>query len=112
VCRLDAAATVPAWASQGGFFSVTRTAEELSVVCSAEWVPVDVRQESGWARLKLEGPFPFDETGVLASFIQPLSDSGVPIFAVSTFDTDYVLVKEVSLQKALDILREAGHQEV
>ena len=112
VCRLDAAATVPAWASQGGVFSVTRTAEELSVVCATSHVPADVRHESGWACLKLEGPFPFDETGVLASFIQPLSDSGVPIFAVSTFDTDYVLVKEAWLQKALDVLREAGHLEV
>ncbi len=60
--------------------------------------------------MKLEGPFPFSQTGILTSFVQPLSDRAIPIFAVSTFDTDYVLVKEAWIDKAIEILKEAGHE--
>jgi len=75
-------------------------------------IPPDVRHEAAWACLKLEGPFPFSQTGVLTSFVQPLSDRAIPIFAVSTFDTDYVLVKEAWIDKAIEILKEAGHQAI
>jgi len=97
---------------QGSFYSVTRTADELSVVCPQEPVPPDVRHEDAWACLKLEGPFPFSQTGILTAFVQPLSDRAIPIFAVSTFDTDYVLVKEAWIDKATEILKEAGHQAI
>lgn len=110
VCRLDPATPVPGWALRGGFFSVTRTPEELSIVCAASQIPPGVHHESDWACLKLEGPFPFAETGVLASFIQPLSERAIPIFAISTFDTDYVLVKEAWIEKSIDVLRNAGHR--
>ena len=112
VCRLAAKAAVPDWALHGPFFSVTSTAEELSIVCPGAQVPFEVVHESGWACLKLLGPFPFSETGILASFVQPLSERAIPIFAVSTFDTDYVLVKQKWLEKAVQALREAGHEEV
>ena len=94
----------------GLFFSVTRTADELSVVCPEQQVPPEVHHENEWACLKLEGPFPFSETGILTSFVQPLSDRAIPIFAVSTFDTDYVLVKEAWVEKAVEALKEAGHE--
>ena len=68
-----------------------------------------VRIERGWVALKLEGPFPFSMTGVLASFLQPLAEAKIPIFAISTFDTDYVLVKAEKLDRALGVLRSAGH---
>jgi hypothetical protein len=110
VCRLDPFSAVPAWALQGEFFSATRTADELSIVCPASQVPAEVQHEDDWVCLKLEGPFPFSETGVLVSFVQPLSDRAIPIFAISTFDTDYVLVKEGWVARTLDVLREAGHQ--
>ena len=97
---------------QGSFYSVTRTADELSVVCPQEPVPPDVRHENAWACLKLEGPFPFSQTGILTAFVQPLSDRAIPIFAVSTFDTDYVLVKEAWIDKATEILKGAGHQAI
>src|SRR5271165_947845 len=94
VCRLQSDSPVPEWACSGPFTSVTRTADELSIVCAADRVPEEHQPKSRWACFKLEGPFAFSEVGVLASVIGPLAESGVPIFAVSTFDTDYVLVGE------------------
>ena len=108
IVRLAADAAVPEWATKGGFTSITRTAEELSVVCLGENLPADVHSPQRWICFKLEGSFPFSMTGVLLSFIEPLSANGVPIFAISTFDTDYVLVQEEFAGGALDILRRAG----
>ena len=90
VCRLDAAAEVPDWATAGSLFSVTRTAHELSVVCPAEFVPAGVKCEKGWHVFDLGGPFEFSEVGILSAVTAPLAEAGVGIFAVSTFDTDYV----------------------
>jgi hypothetical protein len=112
VCRLPARAALPEWALRDSFFSVTRTADELSIVCPAGQVPGDVHHENDWACLKLEGPFPFSETGILSSFVQPLSDRAIPIFAISTFDTDYVLVKHAWVEKAIQTLSDAGHHAV
>ena len=92
VCRLHPESAVPEWAVKGGFFSITRTRDELSVVCLEEGVPGGVRSEGGWRALGLEGPIEFSEVGVLASVASPLAEAGVGIFAVSTFDTDFVLV--------------------
>jgi len=110
VCRLPAKAAVPEWALHGPFFSVTRTPDELSIVCLTAEVPSEVHPETDWTCLKLEGPFPFSETGILTSFVQPLSDRAIPIFAVSTFDTDYVLVKRAWVEKAVEALAAAGHE--
>src|SRR5947209_15917605 len=95
IVRLGPAAAVPewAWAKTGEFTSVTRTSEELSIVCPAANLPADVKSLR-WQCLKLQGPFPFSLTGVLLAFIEPLSSNSVPIFAVSTYDTDYVLIQE------------------
>jgi hypothetical protein len=82
----------------------------MSIVCPAENVPGGVRAEQPWICFKLVGPFPFSETGILASFIQPLADHKIPIFAVATFDTDYVLVKRDVAKAALAALLEAGHE--
>lgn len=110
VCRLDGASEVPEWALEGGFFSVTRTGEELSAVCPDGVVPEGVRREGGWRALRLAGPFEFSEVGVLLSVAAPLAEAGVGIFAVSTFDTDYVLVKEEQLRSAVAALRGRGHE--
>jgi len=112
VCRAAAGSPTPSWALEGIFFCVARTSEELSIVCPESQVKTDtqIAVESGWIALKLEGPFPFSMTGVLSSFLQPLAEARVPIFAVSTFDTDYVLVKEHDLPRALSALRSAGHE--
>jgi len=101
---------VPAWASNGEFISITRTADELSIVCQIENVPAEFARADRWICLKLEGPFPFSQTGVLLSFIEPLSTNGVPIFAIATYDTDYVLIQEKFAGTALSLLKDAGHQ--
>ena len=115
IVRLAPDAPVPDWASlsnstEGEFTSITRTTDELSIVCPAENLPADVHSPHHWICLKLEGPFPFEQTGVLLSFIEPLSSSGVPIFAVSTYDTDYVLIPEDRMGGVVDLLQAAGHQ--
>lgn len=112
MCQLAAGTPVPVWAIGGEFFCVTRTAEELSIVCEEARVPEGVRNERDWVGLKLEGPFPFSMTGVLTSFLEPLAEAGIPIFAVSTFDTDYVLMKREKLEQAVDVLGRAGHEKV
>lgn len=112
ISRLAASAAVPEWALRGLFFSVTSTGEELSIVCPSAQVPGEIVHENGWACLKLHGPFPFSETGILASFVRPLSERAIPIFAVSTFDTDYVFVKQEWVEKAVQALCDAGHEEV
>ena len=109
VCRLDPHAAPPAWAFAGELWSVTRTPDELSVVCAAGQVPEGVQAARGWAALKLRGPFDFGLTGILASVLNPLRDAGVGIFALSTYDTDYVLVAQEQLDKAVAALRDAGH---
>jgi uncharacterized protein len=109
VCRLAPDAAVPAWAQAGGFCSITRTADELSIICRAEAVPADVKHERGWRLLQLAGPFDFDAVGVLSSVLQPLAAAKVSSLAVATFDTDYLLVKAANLAPALAALRAAGH---
>jgi hypothetical protein len=109
VCRLDAGAAVPPWATTGIFFSITRTAEELSAVCLQSLVPDGVRCERDWRCVQLVGPIPFSIVGVLASLVQPLAEAGITVFAVSTFDTDYLLVKAADLARAIDAWRQCDH---
>jgi hypothetical protein len=112
ICRLAAKSAVPDWALRGEFFAVTSTGDEVSIVCPEPQAPSGIRHEGGWACLKREGPFPFSETGILSSFLQPLAEHAVPILAVSTFDTDYVLVKHAWVERAVAALEEAGHEEL
>jgi hypothetical protein len=110
ILRQPPDASIPAWATSGEFTSITRTPEELSIVCPAENIPKNVDPGPRWLCLKLDGPFPFSQTGVLLSFIEPLSNNGIPIFAVSTYDTDYVLIQEEFAAPALAALQAAGHE--
>lgn len=113
VVRFGARDAVPPWALAGdAFMSATRTDDEISVVCQQAHVPPDVRAERGWAIVKLLGPFPFDAVGVLASCAQPLAEAGVSVFALSTFETDYILVKQAQRSVAIAALTRAGHREV
>jgi hypothetical protein len=109
VCRLAAAEPVPGWAASGPFVSVTRTEAELSVVCPEGAVPAGVRKEPGWRCLRVVGPLGFGMTGVLASLAGPLASSGVSIFVVSTYDTDYLMVQHRDLERGKDALERAGH---
>ncbi len=109
ICRLETESALPHWLQADHFFSITSTPDELSIVCLAESVPIDVQADRSWRCFKLQGPFEFSLTGILNSVTIPLSDADIGIFAVSTYDTDYVLVKEDALQQALSVLKDAGH---
>lgn len=112
VLRLAPDAEVPPGVLVPPFHSVTRTPAELSVICPDAAAPEGAKAERGWAILALEGPFAFELTGILASILVPLAKAGVGIFALSTFDTDYVLVKRDGLDDALAALAAAGHERV
>jgi hypothetical protein len=109
ISRLAADAPIPAWATQGSFFSVTRTGDELSVVTELSQVPPRVQSQPGWRVLKVHGPFVLSEIGVLASLAGPLAEAKISLFAVSTFDTDYLLVASETLLAAIAALERAGH---
>jgi hypothetical protein len=109
VCRLATDAPLPGWVGGGPLVSITRTADELSVVCRQETVPEGVRCERGWRCLRVAATLDFSLVGVLASLLGPLADAGVSVFVVSTFDTDYLLVKEPAFQQAEEVLSRAGH---
>lgn len=113
ICKLSSNTPVPEWAFHDfGFCSVTRTSDELSIVCAEKNVPAAIEAARGWVCLKLQGPFALSETGILSGFVEPLAEHGIGIFVVSTFDTDYVLIQEQSWPKASEVLRAAGHEEV
>jgi hypothetical protein len=109
IARLPPHAAVPDWAGDGCVTMVTRSPDELSILVGATQVPDDVRNERGWCGFVLVGPFPFSTTGVLASVLQPLALAGVPILAMSTFDTDYVFVKRDDQGRAIAAMIAAGH---
>jgi hypothetical protein len=108
--RLAADSPLPLWATDAEFFSVTRTSDELSIVCSADQIPSGLASETGWRVLKVTGPFALSEVGVLAALSAPLAEAEVSLFAISTFDTDYLLVSEKQLDAAIAALRAAGHR--
>lgn len=109
ICRLEPGAAIPAWAVKGEVFCVTRTPDELSIVCAADAVPAGIRAERDWLCLRLHGPFALSESGVLSAFIAPLADAQVSMLAVSTYDTDYVFIQEESWI-ALAALQAVGHE--
>jgi len=109
ICRASVDEAVPEWAMIGEFVSITHTADELSIVCAEEHAPADVKADRGWRALKVEGPLDLALTGVLASLANPLAEAQINIFAISTFDTDYLLVKGYNLERACHVLRQAGH---
>jgi uncharacterized protein len=108
ICRLHPEAALPSWA-KGSFVSVTRTADELSVVCLEADVPSNVQAGRGWRVLQAEGPMDLGMVGVLASLTTPLAEAGINLFAISTYDTDYLLVQEEKLKGAQVTLEQAGH---
>lgn len=110
ICRLSPRLGVPTWAWLAKeLVSVTYTADELSIVCATRCVPADVPCEKGWAAVKVQGPLNFALTGILAGLLQPLADNQIPVFAISTFDTDYLLLKEEHVERAKELFVQAGH---
>lgn len=108
VCRLPADADWPQ-PPVAGFFSATRTADEISVVCLEDAAPIGARIEPDWRALEVAGPLDFGLVGVLAQLTAPLADVDVSVFVISTYDTDVVLVHAGALERAVQALRNAGH---
>ncbi len=109
VCRLEPQAALPPWAVNSAFSSITRTPDELSIVCLQTDVPAEIVSEKDWRCLQVQGPLAFAETGILASLASTLAQAGVSLFALSTFDTDYILLKQNDLLRAIQSLSRAGH---
>ena len=110
VCRLDSGSGIPEWALESDFYSITKTSDELSIVCLESGVPENVVCERGWKGLRVEGPLDFELTGILAGISAVLAEKKVSIFAVSTYDTDYILIKENDIPPAIEALSNAGHK--
>lgn len=109
VCRLDPQAPLPPEPAPGVFYSVTRTPAELSIICPATAAPAEGQCESGWRAFKLEGPLDFSMVGILAGLAAPLAQAQIPLLAVGTYLTDYLLVKEIHLEAAVAALTAAGY---
>jgi hypothetical protein len=110
ISKLSPIENIPSWAVSGSFYSISKTSEELSVVCEQKLIPEDVKTENGWRCLKVKGPLDFSLSGILSSLAYPLAENSISIFAISTFDTDYLLIKEKNFRDAVTILRKYGHR--
>lgn len=104
VCRLNSDEVLPEWALQGSFYSITKTSDELSVVCPQDNIPKNIICEKDWRILRIIGPLDFSLIGILSSISTILAKKGISIFAVSTYDTDYILVKDKDTGSAIEAL--------
>jgi hypothetical protein len=109
VCRLNKTELIPEWAKNSDFLSITKTSDELSIVCFEDNIPNDIKCEKNWRVLKIEGPLDFSLIGILASISTILAQKGISIFAISTYDTDYILVKNKDIDNAIDSLIKEGY---
>lgn len=104
VCRLQKDSQIPSWAFDGEFFSITKTDDELSIVCLEKNIPQQIKCESGWRIFKIQGPLDFSLIGILSKISGLMAENNISIFAVSTYDTDYILVKEANIEDAVKAL--------
>lgn len=110
ICKLDPGHDIPEWVKRNDFWSVTKTQNELSIVCLEDKVPEDVKAESGWRILEVEGPLDFSMTGVLNCLTKPLADLKISVSVVSTYLTDYLLIHSKDLKPAIEVLRAQDHK--
>ena len=110
VCRLNKNELIPEWTQHSDFFSVTKTCDELSIVCSEDAIPNDIKSEKDWRILKIQGPLDFSLIGILASISTILAQKGISIFAVSTYDTDYILIKNKAIDSAIEALTKERYE--
>jgi len=109
ICSLDKNVSIPSWATVGNFFSITHTSEELSIVCNEQSIPIGIKSDRDWRCLKVEGPLDFSLIGIIANISATLAMEEISIFAVSTYDTDYILIKSPQIDRAIAALTRIGH---
>ena len=109
VCQFHPDKHIPYWALLGNFVSLTRTNEELSIVCQQDNVPEDIKAERGWRCLQVQGAFDFSVSGVHVTLAIPLAEADISVLAIATYTTDYLLIKEENVERALQVLEQAGH---
>jgi len=107
--RLSPQVKIPATALDSPFFAITRTDNELSIVVPERVEIKSAQSEPGWACFKVDGPLEFSQTGILAGLASTLADARVSIFAVSTFDTDYLFVKREQVEVVKEALKSADY---
>lgn len=110
ICKLNPQTKIPNWALKGEFYSITRTSEELSILCPQKIIPDEITSVGRWRGLKIEGPFQFTEIGILNSITAPLASVKISLLSISTFDTDYVFIQDDQFEDALLILAANGHE--
>lgn len=110
ICKLNPQTKIPNWALKGEFYSITRTSEELSILCPQKIIPDEITSVGRWRGLKIEGPFKFTEIGILNSITAPLTSVKISLLSISTFDTDYVFIQDDQFEDALLILAAYGHE--
>ena len=110
VCKLEPGSDIPEWATHNAFWSVTKTQDEMSIVCPQDQVPEDVKVEPGWRILEVKGPLDFSMTGVLNGLTKPLTDSQTSVFVLSTYLTDYLLIRSKDIKTAIEVLQTQGHK--
>jgi hypothetical protein len=110
ICQLDPGSEIPEWARKGVFFSITRTSDELSIICSSQYIPENIYYEKNWRVLMIEGPFKFGEIGILNSITTPLARAQISLLTISTFNTDYILIQDSHFIEAANILKSVGHE--
>ena len=109
ICRLPPDADMPDEVAGASFWSVTRTPEELSVILPQDVAPDEWQMSQGWQAIRVVGPLAFELTGVISTLSSPLARAGIPIFGLSTYDTDYILVQQDYVARACALLSENGH---
>ena len=109
VCQFHPDKHIPYWALLGDFVSLTRTHEELSIVCQQDNVPDEIRAERGWRCVQVQGAFDFTVAGVNASLAIPLAEADISVLAIATYATDYLLIQEENVERAIQVLEQAGH---
>ena len=110
ICRYENSIPIPDWAATTMMCSVTRTKKELTIVCPKMIIPAESDCDCNWRCFRIDGGFDLDEIGVIASVSVPLAEAGISIYVVSTYDTDYFLVKDIAAEKAFAVLKDSGHK--
>ena len=108
--KLPPNAEIPSWVYSSAFMSITKTEDEISIVLPTGSLKSEYQESKSWRLLKLIGPFDFNLTGILASVLNPLAEKGIGIFALSTYNTDYVMVQSKDFEAALEVLKAASHK--